>query len=144
MFRSKGSYGKGEPRNANFVAVQIAYKLVRTCKLLGFIQCRTRPTMEICVHSGLPIAVVPCLHQSIVHVKRKLWERRAYKCKHCCGATSVKTCTGLQTAWFHAAPSRADNGNLRTFGATYCHGTMFASKYCPYQKEAIRKESPKM
>ena len=39
---------------------------------------------------------------------------------------------------------RADNVNLRKFGATIRHGIVFASKQCLYQKEAIRKDGPKM
>ena len=39
------------------------------------------------------------------------------------------------------APNRADNGNL---GATYLHGTVFASKECLYQKEATGMGSLKL
>ena len=55
-------------------------------------------------------------------------EERAKKCKSCFGANSVQTCTDLQTARLQAAPYMANNGNLRKFGATYRHGTMFAPK----------------
>ena len=34
-------------------------------------------TVEICVNSGVPIAMLPCLHQSNVYIKRKLYVRRA-------------------------------------------------------------------
>ena len=100
--------------------------------------------MEICVNSGLPIAMVPCLHQSNVHVKRKQWERRAQKCKPFVGAKIVRTYTFLQTTLYHAAPYSADNVNLRKFGVTYHDGTMFIAKQFSYQKEAIyRKGEPK-
>ena len=74
--------------------------------------------MEICVHSGLPITMVPCLHQNNIYIKRKLRGRGAHKCKLCVGETTVGTTTRLQTAPFPVAPNRADNGNLHTFGAT--------------------------
>ena len=34
--------------------------------------------------------------------------------------------------------------NLENFGATFCHGAVFAPKQCLYQKEARTMESPKM
>ena len=100
--------------------------------------------MEICVNSGLPIAMVPCLHQSNVHVKRKQWERRAQKCKPFVGAKIVRTYTFLQTTLYHAAPYSADNVNLRKFGVTYHDGTMFIAKQCSYQKEAIYSNQERM
>ena len=45
---------------------------------------------------------------------------------------------GLQTTRFYAARYRADNTNLREFGATYRHGTMFAPKQFSYLKETMR------
>ena len=38
----------------------------------------------------------------------------------------------------------AYNGKSRKFGATYPHGTVFARRYCAYQKEATGMESLKM
>ena len=55
--------------------------------------------MKICVNSGLPIAVVACLH---IYIKRKLWGRRTQKCKPFVGANSVRSSTVLQTTRFHA------------------------------------------
>ena len=37
--------------------------------------------MEMCRNSGLPIVIVLCLNQNNVYTKRKLWIRRAQKCK---------------------------------------------------------------
>ena len=58
------------------------------------------------------------LHQSKVHMKRKLWGRRAEKCKPYLGANRGPPGTGLQTTLSPAAPYRAANTYLRTFGAT--------------------------
>ena len=69
---------------------------------------------------------------------------RAQKCKLCVGRKTARSCTGLQTTRFYAALYRADNGNLRIFGATYRRGTMFAPTQCSYQKEAMGNESLKM
>ena len=38
---------------------------------------------------------------------------------------------------FHAAPYRADIGNLRNLGSTYRHGTVFAPKQCLYMKRKL-------
>ena len=53
------------------------------------------------------------------------------------GAKRVQTSAGLQSTRFHVPPYRAKNENLRKFGATYRHGTMFALTQYLYQKEAI-------
>ena len=68
----KSSYNQGEPKNVNLESVQNAHRPIRGRKLSGFVKRRIRPKMEICENSGLPIATVPCLHQSNVHIKRKL------------------------------------------------------------------------
>ena len=80
--------------------------------------------------------MIPCLHQSKVYMKRKLRVLRAAK--------RIPPSMCLQTTGSHAAPTRADNGNLRKFGATFRHGTMFAPKESSYEKEATGMESLKM
>ena len=72
MLKSKGNNGLGDPKNANPESVQKAYRRVQTCKLPVFMQRGISPTKEIYINSGLPIAMVPCLHQSNVYIKRKL------------------------------------------------------------------------
>ena len=69
--------------------------------------------MEICGSWGVPIAMVPCLHQSNDYIKRKLRVWRAQKCNFLVGGKTVPTGTGLQTTPFHAAKYRADNRNLQ-------------------------------
>ena len=70
MLISKGSYGYGEPKNVIALSVQKTYWSIRACKLAAFMQRQIGPTMEIWGNSGLPITMVPCLHQSNVHTKR--------------------------------------------------------------------------
>ena len=84
--------------------------------------------MEICETSGLPIPMVPRLHQTNGYMKRKLGEWRAQKCNAIVGADTVLTSEGPQTTPFHGGKHRAKNGNMRNFGPTYPHGTAFAPK----------------
>ena len=88
--------------------------------------------------------MVPCLHQSNVYIKRKLWLWRVQKCIHLVGAKTALTSAGLQTTLSHVSQYRAENGNLQKSGSTFCHGTVCAPKQCLYQKEATGMESPKM
>ena len=97
---------------------------VWACKLLQFTERSIGPTMEICVNSGLPIVVVPCLHQTNVYIKRKLRGWRVNKCTPLVGVKTVLTCAGLQTTPVHGRHYRAENGNLRKFGSTNRHRTV--------------------
>ena len=105
---------------------------------------RVELTMEMFGNSGLPIALVPSLHQSNVYINRKLLVWRAQKCNLLVGAKTVQTSAGLQTTPCHAAPYGVDTGNFRKFGSTSLLGTVFLPKQCLYQKEATSVESPKM
>ena len=131
-------------KNVILVQVQKAHFAVWTCKKPCFMQRRKVPTVQICGNSGLPIAIVTCLHQWSVYTKRKLMVCRAQKCNPCFDATSPLRSTGLQRTLFHAAPYRADSRNLREFEATYRNGTLFAPMECLYQKEAKGMQCPKM
>ena len=62
--------------------------------------------MEYCGNSGVPIAMVPCLHQSNVYIKKKLRVWRTQKCNLLGGVKTVPTSMGLQTTQFRAAPYR--------------------------------------
>ena len=88
--------------------------------------------------------MVPCLQQSNVYIKSKLWVWRVQKCISIVGAKTLLTCARLQTTWSHVSQYRADNGNLRKFGCTFYHGTVLAPKQCLYQKKTTCMESPKM
>ena len=104
---------------------------------------RIGPTVQIYCSSGLLFAMVPCLHQRNVYIKSKLRVRRVQKSNPCFGAKSPLHSTGLQTTRFHAVLYRADSTNLRDFGATFRHGTVFAPMQCLHQKEAKGMQSQK-
>ena len=57
--------------------------------------------MEICGTSGLPIIMVPCLHQGNGFMKRKLPARRVQKCITLVGADTVLTSAWPQSTPFH-------------------------------------------
>ena len=116
IFISKGSYGVAEPKTVNLESVRTTYKLVRACKPSVFMQRGIVQTIEISVNLGLPISMVPCLHQSNLHIKRKLWGRKAWKCTPCVGASNVQTCTSLQSTRFYAGRYWADKINWQKFG----------------------------
>ena len=132
------------PKNVILFSVQRAHFAVRTCKEPGSMQRRIGPTVQLCGNSGLPIAMVPCLHQWNVYIKRKLKECSPQICKPYFGSKSPLHKTDLQRTLFHAAPYRADSTNLREFGASYRHGTVFAPRECLYQNGAERMLCPKM
>ena len=100
--------------------------------------------MKICRNPGLLLAMVPCLHQSNVYIKRKLRVWRVQKCIPLVGAKTSLTSAGLQTTLSQVGQYMFQNGNLRKSGSTICHGTVYAPKQCLYQKEATGMDSPKM
>ena len=83
--------------------------------------------MEICETSGLPIPMVPRLHQSNGYIERKLRVWRAQKCNALVGAETVLTNAGPQTTRLHGGQYRAQNRNMRNFGLTNPHGTTFGN-----------------
>ena len=125
-------------------SVHKPYLPIRACNQSRFMRDRIGPRMKICVNSGLPIGMVPCLHQSNVNIKRKLRVWRAQKCTPLLGGKRILANTGLQTIPFHAVQHDADKGNLRKFWPTYNHGTAFAPLQCLCQKQATRMKSHKM
>ena len=61
-------------------------------------------------------------------MKRKLRVWRVQEYIPLIGASPLLTCPGLQTTPSQVSQYRAENGNLRNSGSTYCHGTVFAQK----------------
>ena len=102
------------------------------------------PRTEICETSDLPIPMVPRLHQSNGYTKRKLQIWRAQKCIGLVGAEIVLTSAGLQITPFHGGQYRVGNGNMRNFGPSDPHGTVFAAKERLYQKKSMGMKSSKM
>ena len=88
--------------------------------------------MEICETFGLPIPMVPHLHQSNSYIKRNLHLWIAQKCNTLGGAETVLTSAELQTTPFHGGLYRAKNGNMRNFGVANPYGTAFALKQFLY------------
>ena len=99
---------------------------------------------EICGNPGLPFAMVPCLHQSNLYIKRKLQVWRVQKWISLVSAKTALTCAGLQTTPSHVIKYRALNRNLWKSVSTFRRDTVFPSKKCLYQNEATGMESPKM
>ena len=97
--------------------------------------------MEICENSGLPIPMVPRLHQSSGYIERKLRVWRVQKCNDLVGAEIVLTSAGPQSTPFHGGRYRGKNGNMQNFEPTNPHGTVFTPKQWLYQKEATCMES---
>ena len=82
-------------QNVIRISVQQAHFAVRACKEPCFIPRRIGPTVQICGNSRLPIAMVRCLHQWNVYIKRKISVCRAQKCNPRFGAKSPLRSTGL-------------------------------------------------
>ena len=117
---------------------------MRAVKLLRLKGGGIGPRTESCVNWGGPIAMVPCLHQGNIYIKRKLRVWREQKCISLVGAKTALTCAGCQTTPSEGKRYRAENGNLRKLGGTYRHGTVFAPRQYLYEKEATGMERAEM
>ena len=117
---------------------------MRGRKLPHFIGDSIGPRMEICGSSGLPIPMVPRLHQSNGDMRRKLRAWRVQKCISIVGADTVLTSVGPQTTPCHGGYYRVHNENMQNFGPTNHHGTAFPPKQWLYEKEATGMESIKL
>ena len=104
----------------------------------------TGSTKEICETSGLPIPMVPRLHQCNGYIKRKLRAWRVKKCIALVGTDIALTSAGPQTTPCHGGQYRVHQGNMRNFGPTNTHGTASAPMQWLYEKEATGMESSKM
>ena len=99
---------------------------IQGCKLPHFMEGSKGPRMEICSISGLPIPLVPRLHQCNRYIKRKLRAWRVQKCVALVCADTVITSAGPLTTPFKGGEYSAQNGNMRNFGPTNPHGIAFA------------------
>ena len=95
------------------------------------------PRIEICETSTLHC-------QRNGYIKRKLRAWRVQKCFVLVGVDTVITTAWKQSTSFHGGEYRAQNGNMRNFGPTNPHGTVFVRKQWLYEKEATGMESSKM
>ena len=104
-------------KNAFLKSVQEPHLPVLYGKLPHLMEASIEPRTEICGNLGLPFAMLPCLHQSNVYIKRKLQAWRVQKCIPLLGAKTALTCVGRQTTPSQVSQYRADNGNLRKSGS---------------------------
>ena len=86
--------------------------------------------MEICGNPGLPFPMVLYLHQSNVHIKRKLQVWRVQKCIPLVRGKTALTCAGLQTTLSDVRQHSPYNGNL---------GLLFAMVPCLHQSNVYTK-----
>ena len=117
---------------------------MRVVKIRRFKGAGIGPRTETCVNWGAPIAMVPCLHQDNIYIKRMLRMWRDQKCIPLVSAKTHLTFAGHQTTPSQGSRYIAENRNLRKFGWTYRHDTVFAPGQCLYQKEATGIERPEM
>ena len=124
--------------------MQKPHRPVRVNKLSCVLQRHIGQAIEIFKISELPIDMVPCLDQCNVYIVRKLRVWRAQKCNFLVSAKTGPIGTCQQTNPCHLAPYRTSNENFRNYGATFCHGTVFAPMQTLYCKKATGVESQKM
>ena len=90
------------------------------------------PRTESLVNWDGPMAMVPCLHQGNIYIKRNLRVWRDQKCIWLVRGITPHNCAGR-----HNIPS----GKL---GRTYGHGTIFVPRKYLHQKESTGMERPEM
>ena len=144
MFISKGIYGYGQSKNVFLLSVQKRHLPVRDCKRPHLKKASIGPRTKFYGNPGVPLAMVPCLHQSNVYIKRNLRVWRVQKCFPLIAAKTTLICARLQTTRSQVSQYSAENRNLRKSGSTCTHGTVFAPKQCLYQNEATGMENQKM
>ena len=97
---------------------------------------------ETCINWGGSLALVQCLHQGNIYIKRQPGVWRDQKCISLVGAETPFTCAGRQTTPSQGRRYRAENGNLRKLGMIYGLDTVFAPKQYSYQKGTRGMEGP--
>ena len=141
MLLSKGRNGYGEPKNVIAASVQKMHSPLRASKLPGFVYRSICPTMEIWKNWELPISKVPCLHQGIAYIKRKLRVWGASKCNRCVGA---KKCTRRYGPPNYQGSNSAEWGRQLKFGGYLSPWYRVCINAMLYQKEATGMGSLKL
>ena len=77
------------------------------------------PRTETCVNWGGPIAMVPCLHQDNICIKREVRIWRDQKCIPLLSAKTPLTCASRQTTPSQRTRYRAENANLSKLGGPF-------------------------
>ena len=105
---------------------------------------RYRAEMETCGNWRGSIALVQCLHQGNIYIKRELGLWRDQKCIPLEGAKTPLTCAGRETTPSQGRRYRAENGNLRKFRRIHRLRTVCAPRQYIYQKTVMGMERPEM
>ena len=134
----------GEFKNVLPLSVQIPYLPVWRHKQPRVMWDSIGSRDEICEILGLPIHMVPRLHQSNGYIKMKLRAWRVQKCIALVGADTVLISLAPQTTPRHGGQYRVQRRNLGNFGPTNPRGTASVPMQWLYQKEATGMESSKM
>ena len=124
--------------------MQKSHVAVRAMKQPRLKEVGIGPTMETCGNWGGHTAMVPCLHQCNVHIKRKVRVWRDQKYIPLVGAKIPRRYAGRQTTPPQGSRYRAENGKLRKLGWTYRHGTVFEPRQYLYVNKATGMERPEM
>ena len=105
-----------------------------------------RPRTESLVNWDGPMAMVPCLYQGNIYMKRKLRVWRDQKCIPLVCAITPLNCAGRHNNPSQGRQYRAQNGKFGKLGWTYGYGTVLAPRKYLYQKEkeATGMERPEM
>ena len=90
------------------------------------------------------MAMVPCLYQGNIYIKRKLQVWRDQNCIPLVGAITPLNCAGRHNALSRGRQYRAQNGKFGKLRRTYGHGTVSAPRKYFYQKEATGMERTEM
>ena len=102
------------------------------------------PRRESLVNWDGPMAMVPCLHQGNIYIKRNLRVWTDQKCILLVGGITPLNCAGRHNTPSRGRQYRAQKGKFGKLGRTYGHGTVFAPRKYLYQKEATGMERPEM
>ena len=103
-------------QKCNFLASAKTAPTITGQQTTHVLQRRIGQAVEIFKISGLPINMVPCLHQCNVYIVRKLRVWRAQKCNFLVSAKTTPTGTGQQTTPRLAAPYWARNKIFKISG----------------------------
>ena len=102
------------------------------------------PRTQTCVDWDGPIAMLSCLHQGQIYLKRMIRVWRDHKCMRLVGAGIPVTCAGRKLSRLKRGGIWSRSEILRKLGWTYRHGAVFAPRQYLYQKECTGMERPEM
>ena len=104
IFISKGSFRDAESKNIIFGLVQKVYEHQPSFKLPAFMHRHIGPTIQISEILGLPIAMVPCLHQKKIISKGSFSDEQPKNIILGLVQRGIQTSSGLQITRIHLEP----------------------------------------